>query len=711
MKQSLPLLLFFIFSLSTYAQVQVFDVSDPVYNLDYNNAQIAIRAAYEDAKSYAQNNNNAPTKVYIPAGDYYLQLGSSTLIAMNLGPHNITIEGAGITQTKLIAEGFDSKLFAVTKTNNVTIKGMTLTRIGTPFFQGTVEQQINVNKIAVRRSTGFENPIVLDQNSGSQHTLWKITNSLSHPQSHPDMRAKKKIQYIEADASDPDVFIFKGNNWNGIFDVGDRVAMKAKYGEGMIKTSKADNITLEDLHIINTGASAIRITSGQKEFTVRNVHVKRGEAVNALGEVPYYTCGGGGFSFTHGNGNSIMENCSIEGTGDDPFSIHTYDSGDAANPPQLIVRNNTFKDVHGDLYLAELQHAEFYNNTIIRTNLQITNRSDSPSHHISIHNNNFVENVRQGTIRLSGLNNYLGDTSQWHHDIAIFENTFTHTGNATSILRLQIAKDITFRDNIIDGFTDVTLYNQGAADPALVHFDNLSNYTAALLSSLEGQSNCVINTNSNDFATHHTNSLQNINNTNICIDFCADATADNSNLCQAILPVELIHFSASDLNNGNLLQWVTAKEENNRGFYVEHATHALNWHNTAFVPAHASMSYSFQHDSPYKGLNYYRLKQVDNDGSFSYSPILSVWHKVTLDFNVSPNPNNGQFTIDVSCEQELNHPILVDIKNAHGQSVFTQQLSPKAKQHTIDATSLQSGIYYLNIRSSNYSNTKKIIIQ
>ncbi len=436
MKRILLFLFLHIFISVSHAQVPIFDVSDPSYNLDHNNAQIAIRAAYNDAKTYAEQHNNAPTKVYIPAGNYSLQLGSSTLIDIDSGPHNISIEGEGMEVTKLIAEGFESKFFSVVKTNNVTIKGMTLTRLGTPFFQGTITTKLGANKVVVKRSTGFANPIFLSDQSGSQHTLWKITNSLAFPQSHPDMREKKKIKKIIADPNDPDLFTFSGNNWKNIFNPGDRVVMKAKYGNGTIKTSRADNITIEDITIINTGASAIRITSGQKEFTVRNVHVKRGNPVNHLGEVSYYTCGGGGFSFTHGNGYSIMENCTIEGTGDDPFSIHTNDSGDLNNPPSLIVRNNTFKDVHGDLYLAGLAYTEFYNNTIARTNLQITNRNGKPSHHITIRNNEFVGNVRQGTIRLSGIQEYQSDVSQWHYAVKILNNTFTNTGSATSILKL-----------------------------------------------------------------------------------------------------------------------------------------------------------------------------------------------------------------------------------------------------------------------------------
>lgn len=707
MKQVLHLLFLLICVQINYAQVQVFDISDSQYNLDYNNAQIAIQAAYNDAKVYAENNNDAPTKIYIPAGDYYLQLGNSTLIAMNQGPSNMTIEGAGMHQTKLIAEGFDSKFFSVIKTDNITIKGMTLTRLGTPFFQGTIETKLGANKVIVRRSPGFADPIFLDDNSGSQHTLWKITNSLSNPQSHPDMRVKKKIKDILADPNDPNLFTFSGNNWKNIFNQGDRVVMKAKYGEGTIKTSKADNITIENITIINTGASAIRITSGEKEFTVRNVHIKRGEAVNNLGEVAYYTCGGGGFSFTHGNGNSIMENCTIEGTGDDPFSIHTYDSGDTSNPPHLIVRNNTFKDVHGDLYFAELKNAEIYDNTIIRTNLQITNRSNQPSHDIVLRNNEFIENVRQGTIRISGLPNYLNDITQWHHDIDIYDNTFTNTGSATSILKLQIAKNITFRDNVINGFTAVNLYSATSQDPAIIDFDNQANYTPPLINSLQGTGNCIINSTPALLATHQTPLLTNINNSPICIDFC-NSINDNA-ICATSLPVDLTHFTVSKNANTHELQWATAYELNNIGFEIEHRTNNSNWSNIGFIASSSLMNYSFIFYTPQTGNNYYRLKQVDFDGSESYSPVVYIYQEEELDFTISPIPSNGNITIVLS-NAWTTAIIEGSLVNAHGQQVWSNTFPYSSNTIPLSFDYLNPGIYFLTLKKGNQQVIKKLII-
>ena len=97
-------------------------------------------------------------------------------------------------------------------------------------------------------------------------------------------------------------------------------------------------------------------------------------------------------------------------------------------------------------------------------------------------------------------------------------------------------------------------------------------------------------------------------------------------------PVELVSFNAKVRNNVVLLDWKTATEVNNYGFEIERSqtsnVKGQNWEKIGFVNGHGNSNspkeYSFE-DSKLSNNSYqYRLKQVDNDGSFAYSNIVSV---------------------------------------------------------------------------------------
>ena len=108
-----------------------------------------------------------------------------------------------------------------------------------------------------------------------------------------------------------------------------------------------------------------------------------------------------------------------------------------------------------------------------------------------------------------------------------------------------------------------------------------------------------------------------------------------------LLPIELLDFVATATRDGRIrLQWTTATEVNNDFFSVEHASPGLEFHKLFEVPGAgtttAKKSYNEMHDNPHPGTNYYRLKQTDLDGTFTYSKVVSAdVKKVT---SVYPNP-------------------------------------------------------------------------
>ncbi len=92
------------------------------------------------------------------------------------------------------------------------------------------------------------------------------------------------------------------------------------------------------------------------------------------------------------------------------------------------------------------------------------------------------------------------------------------------------------------------------------------------------------------------------------------------------LPVELVDFKAAVSQGKVALQWQTASELNNLGYQVQRSPDARNWKDLGFVAGAGTTQeeqrYAFTDDGPLPGINYYRLRQTDFDGSSEYSPIL-----------------------------------------------------------------------------------------
>jgi hypothetical protein len=110
----------------------------------------------------------------------------------------------------------------------------------------------------------------------------------------------------------------------------------------------------------------------------------------------------------------------------------------------------------------------------------------------------------------------------------------------------------------------------------------------------------------------------------------------------AVLPVELLSFDAKPVDDNVILNWSTASEINNNYFEVEKSNDGKKFKTFQFVSGAGNSTiqndYSTVDESPSPGINYYRLKQVDFDGTISYSPIVAVEINSSNVFYVMPNP-------------------------------------------------------------------------
>jgi hypothetical protein len=166
-----------------------------------------------------------------------------------------------------------------------------------------------------------------------------------------------------------------------------------------------------------------------------------------------------------------------------------------------------------------------------------------------------------------------------------------------------------------------------------------------------------------------------------------------------VLPVELTSFTATVQDNQtNLLQWQTATEENNEGFEVERSAEGSNWEKLGFVQGQGTtletQNYTFVDEEPTRGINYYRLKQMDFDGQFEYSNIRSVVFGSSDDkiMAIYPNPVQNELTISEGVG-------MITIFNALGQPI--RQLNNDETLTIINTTDLPKGIYILQVQKTN----------
>ncbi len=160
------------------------------------------------------------------------------------------------------------------------------------------------------------------------------------------------------------------------------------------------------------------------------------------------------------------------------------------------------------------------------------------------------------------------------------------------------------------------------------------------------------------------------------------------------LPVELQRFNGKAADNGILLNWSTATELNNDYFEIEYSRDAILFESIARIEGAGTtqlpQSYSFLHTHPKGGWNYYRLRQVDFDGTTAFSDVVPVrWENGYEPLTVFPNPSDRKLEI-----RGLLGPARVIILDIQGRIVQQYSIEPN---HSIDISTLNEGFYVARI--------------
>jgi hypothetical protein len=183
------------------------------------------------------------------------------------------------------------------------------------------------------------------------------------------------------------------------------------------------------------------------------------------------------------------------------------------------------------------------------------------------------------------------------------------------------------------------------------------------------------------------------------------------------VPVELVSFSAAANDKDVILNWSTASELNNQGFEIERGING-NFKKVGFVPGLGTTSesgnYSFTDYNVANGIYSYRLKQIDFNGAFEYSPVVKISIDVPSVYALEqnyPNPFNPSTLIRYSIPQD--GMVNLAVYSLLGEKIATLVNEvQKAGRHEIsfDASLLASGIYFYRIEAGSFTSVKKMLL-
>ncbi len=171
------------------------------------------------------------------------------------------------------------------------------------------------------------------------------------------------------------------------------------------------------------------------------------------------------------------------------------------------------------------------------------------------------------------------------------------------------------------------------------------------------------------------------------------------------LPIELSDFSARQYGNSVLLEWVTATEKDNSHFVIEHSIDGNDFSALdQIVGAGTTIQtqhYRFTHNSPVKGSDhYYRLKQVDLDGSFTYSDIVTVYLETNINqISVYPIPAKNEVNVALNLAKAGTYTqTIVDL---NGKVLRSEMYNLEAGEQVLkmNIQNLASGHYIFNLNN------------
>lgn len=292
--------------------------------------------------------------------------------------------------------------------------------------------------------------------------------------------------------------------------------------------------------------------------------------------------------------------------------------------------------------------------------------------------------------RESGQNNNMwqlyktnGEAGGTQHAVEI---TNTHTGTAAN----NIYDLMVYNNKLL-----FTMIGNGLGDNQLWVTDGTTNSLTRLSNAGTGTPNKAYLT----YNVEYNNSLM-FRGANATTDYELWRMTDN-----ALLPVSFVSFTAKAMAENKVqLLWTTEKEINASHYEIETSTNGREFNKIGKVNANNSVGenkYSFIHNTPISGYNYYRIKQVDKDGKFVYTQTEKINLAKQTKLTAYPNPARDNVVIKIEDNNYANANVM--LVNTLGNTVLTAKLT--GLQTTLNVSSLASGNYIIKIMHPQHGET------
>ncbi len=172
------------------------------------------------------------------------------------------------------------------------------------------------------------------------------------------------------------------------------------------------------------------------------------------------------------------------------------------------------------------------------------------------------------------------------------------------------------------------------------------------------------------------------------------------------LPIELIKFEGEGHNQQNVLSWSTASEINNSHFEIERSVDGINFEYIGQIEGAGNsnqiQNYNFMDRNPLKGQIFYRLKQIDFDENSTYSKIVQIQNKESIDLSMAIKDKNLLIKFGQTFTGEIK------IYNIEGQEIENKKMNQTL--NTIIPIH-KKGMYIAHFRNHQFTKTQRFIIQ
>lgn len=166
------------------------------------------------------------------------------------------------------------------------------------------------------------------------------------------------------------------------------------------------------------------------------------------------------------------------------------------------------------------------------------------------------------------------------------------------------------------------------------------------------------------------------------------------------LAVEFAYLQGYQSKNEIMIEWITASENNNDYFEIEHSRDGRHFEYVETINGSGNSTdasaYNYMHRFPYNGMNYYRVKMVEFDGSFTHSNVISIELESKDIVNIFPTSVDAELNIKIFNSNIENTP--VHIFSATGNRIGEYTIVAGDNSLQIPTSNLTAGLYYVKIK-------------